>query len=303
MSDQNRYDVFLRNDGNTALDYSVTGHDYTGKLAFTGEKEDASLPPGREETVALGIGLKRRPILGALYYIPFEVHITAGVAPPQVKTGLYEVRPLIPAWLLALLPLLFLCLLLIFMIGPDDNGNQTATPTVTATKELVVSPSPTATGPASPTASATPSPTSTGSASPTPTPSVTSSPTMTPTGTTTSTPSPTQPVATATPTPSATSTQTVTPVVVTPHYGPLSFSVTVTWRLDPSNPSWAIATVVITATGGDGNYTYYRDDILQIGPRFQYYWRACQINPVTFRVDSGDGQSARIELPEHAPCP
>lgn len=320
MSDQNRYDVYLRNDGNTALTYSVTGYDYTDKLAFTGDKIDASLPPGREETVTLDIRLKERPILGSLYYIPFEVHIETGGA-LQVRTGLFEVQPLIPIWLLALLPLLFLCFLLTFTRSCIDPPDPTTTPTATMTRETTASPSPTATTSGDTTASpsptattpgdttASPSPTATGSASPGPalTPSATPSPTLGPTTTTTVTPSPTptrpEPTATATPTPSATPTRTVTPIVLTPQYGPLSFSVEVTWQLDPRNPAYAIATVVITASGGDSNYTYYRDDIPQIGPRFQYYWRACAVNPVSFRVDSGDGQSARIELPEHAPCP
>lgn len=77
----------------------------------------------------------------------------------------------------------------------------------------------------------------------------------------------------------------------------------IVWSINPSNPDQAFADVTIIAMGGDGNYDYYRDDILQPDNTFRYVWHSCSPNPVSFRVDSGDGQSVRVERGEFAPCP
>jgi hypothetical protein len=85
--------------------------------------------------------------------------------------------------------------------------------------------------------------------------------------------------------------------------GPLSFTYSISWRLKDESATTAIATVTIDAKGGSGVYTYYRDDLEVDGPVFEYEWATCSGNPGSLRVDSTDGQTARVEYFENPPCP
>jgi hypothetical protein len=65
-----------------------------------------------------------------------------------------------------------------------------------------------------------------------------------------------------------------------------------------SKSSYA-ADFVIRASGGDGNYTYYRDIDKIAGPvkgevGYHLVWRECGGAPGTFFVESGDGQRVKI---------
>jgi hypothetical protein len=85
--------------------------------------------------------------------------------------------------------------------------------------------------------------------------------------------------------------------------GPLEFSYVIEWRLDPEDDARAIASVSIYARGGDGNYTYFQDEEPRPSSQFEFEWRACKPYPGSFRVNSGDGQIARRDIWEKAPCP
>ena len=97
----------------------------------------------------------------------------------------------------------------------------------------------------------------------------------------------------------ATSQETTT---AEPEFESLELQFVQTWQLLPDDPGFALASVVLTATGGDGEYTYFRDDQQQPGAEFEYRWRACVDNTGTFRVDSGDGQSVTADFSEESPC-
>lgn len=120
-----------------------------------------------------------------------------------------------------------------------------------------------------------------------------------------------QPTLAATVTPRATTTRLATATVgptptptEDPGTGePLSFTYTINWRLDTANPFVAIASVVISAQGGGGQYRYFRDDLPVDGPAFEYPWAACTANPGSLRVDSADGQSVKVDYFEQPPCP
>ena len=101
--------------------------------------------------------------------------------------------------------------------------------------------------------------------------------------------------------PTAESSPTATATTVTS--GPLSFTYHVDWRLNPTDGGQAIATVTITAVGGDGGYQYFRDEQPVNGPVFEYIWGSCAGNPGSFRVTSADGQTNKIDYFEHPPCP
>jgi hypothetical protein len=305
MSREQTFDINLQNGGNTPITFSVKAVDYTGRLRFEGERDSVHLEPEARETVQLRVAVEDRPLVGAPYFLPFEVRISAADSPPEVKIGQFEVRPLLPLWLFLLLPLLTLCLLLFLLLtGWPPGQNETVTPTLTSDiTDITPSHTPTATQRATSTATTT----STGTPTATASAPVSPSPTVTPSGTASPTPSPTVSVAptfTPTPPPTLTPTRSGSPTpTVTRVYGPLSFEVEIVWRIDPTDRRFAIASVTITAIGGDGNYTYYRDDIRQVGAEFEYVWRSCSPNPISFRVTSGDGQSARREFGQFAPCP
>ncbi|MEM7114126.1 MAG: SH3 domain-containing protein [Chloroflexota bacterium] len=84
----------------------------------------------------------------------------------------------------------------------------------------------------------------------------------------------------------------------------LDFDIAIEWRLDPNDTNEAIATVTITARGGDGDYIYFRDGSLrQDGSVFEYRWRSCSGNPVSFQVEDSSGQRASQDRFEQTPCP
>jgi len=289
--------LLVHNGGNIVVQAAVAGLGPTERVTFDGERENVTLAPGTEEQVRLTVRGEKRPWFGMRHYIPFEIGVTPAGGSTLVVDGQLDVHPIFPFWLLWLIPLLLICCLATYIIYPPPVPCPpfcTPTPTATAT----VGPTATITSTATPTSTTSPSPTST--ASPTISPTATATPTATPSLTPSSTPSLT---------PSATASITVTPTpsrtpTLPPSFdGPLRMTVEIVWEIDSNDPRLALANVTIAATGGDGNYTYYRDDIRQLSSRFIYVWRSCSVNPVTFRVDSGDGQTIRVERFEQAPCP
>lgn len=99
---------------------------------------------------------------------------------------------------------------------------------------------------------------------------------------------------TSTPKPTGTSDETA---------GPLTFDYHIEWRLKDASTKESIATVTITARGGGGGYTYYRDELPVEGPIFEYVWASCRGNPGSFRVTSADGQTLKVDYFANPPCP
>lgn len=89
----------------------------------------------------------------------------------------------------------------------------------------------------------------------------------------------------------------------TENSGPLSFDYHISWRFKEGNAQKSIATVTITAIGGGGDYTYYRDGFVVDGPQFEYEWTSCSGNPGTFTVTSANGQSLDKQYYSEPPCP
>ncbi len=88
-----------------------------------------------------------------------------------------------------------------------------------------------------------------------------------------------------------------------PEFQPLALTFVQTWAFDEDDRNFSWATVTLTATGGDGNYTYFRDNKPQKNNQFGYRWRSCVDNLGTFRVDSADGQTVTVEFKDKSPCP
>jgi len=174
--------------------------------------------------------------------------------------------------------------------GEAATSTATPEPTQTSTQEATLEPAQTA-----PPAVAKPTeskPTATSA----PTATAEEQPTLAPTRTTT-------PSHTPRPTSTSTVVRTVTPATTADNDGPLSFTYQITWRMKDASANQAIATVAMVATGGGGEYTYFRDDLPVDGPVFEYEWSTCRGNPGSLRVDSADGQSVRTDYYENTPCP
>ncbi len=98
--------------------------------------------------------------------------------------------------------------------------------------------------------------------------------------------------ASATPTPTATVTITPTPSAIPPvSAGPLAFTISIVGcRLDPTRDGGVILTMRFEATGGNGVYTYYRENE-QVSSTFDRPATKGSAVIDAYRVDSGDGQS------------
>lgn len=82
--------------------------------------------------------------------------------------------------------------------------------------------------------------------------------------------------------------------------GPLGLSYRLQWRVEAGK---AIASVTLSASGGVPPYTFFHDDLPVAGSEFEYAWTTCNPNPGSFRVDSADGQTTRVNYYETPPCP
>lgn len=135
-----RTELEISNTGNTYDTYTVQARDREQAIRFTADGRQFTVPPGQTEYVSLRLSPRRRPLLGAVSYLPFEISAYSqqpGIV-PQTQTGELVVRPYLPGWLVGLL--LFLCigcgLLSAFLYTQYTNiilANQTATAVYVAT--------------------------------------------------------------------------------------------------------------------------------------------------------------------------
>jgi eukaryotic-like serine/threonine-protein kinase len=230
--------VLVRNEGNAESTFAVAGRDPADMIRFGGQHGRLRIPPGEKSTHDLELAPKERPFLGNSSIWSFEVQVSTPSGQRQVKAGRMEVTPLLPAWLVPLLAILFLILclsggaLIAFATARDRQAAATVqaiaaaeTATVVAQQAAVaratqaaVQETAAALTAAAVAPEATPAETPTPTEEPTPTP--TAEPTPTPTAEPTLTPTPT---AEPTPTPTATATMTATPTMTataTPTFTP-----------------------------------------------------------------------------------
>ncbi len=132
----------------------------------------------------------------------------------------------------------------------------------------------------------------------------------------TSAETPTSTLATPTPTPTSTATPTPLPVQqAQPGFVPsgtptpkptVSLPLSVNYVIesagpDPANHTQWSANVLITASGGDGNYKYYHDGLPLSGPRVTIVYGACRNKPGSFWVEDGTGTRATLDYFLYAP--
>jgi hypothetical protein len=122
----------IRNQGNAADSYTVTGRDREQALRFFPPSASASIPPGQSETIQFEVRPRRGTFIGTtkLYPLEFQAVAAGGEQQAQTQMGELVARPFLPIWLLVLLLLLcLLCLLLLLLLGPRLRGEEEATNT------------------------------------------------------------------------------------------------------------------------------------------------------------------------------
>lgn len=259
--------------------------------------------------------------------LPMYTPVTpaTAAAAPQPKSGSGWLWPLIGCGVLAIAGII-VALVIVLMLthiipnpfaAKTPTATVTATPTTTATLVKLLTPTPTVTWTPSPTAVPThtsiPTPTSTETPtlSPESTPTNTPEPTATetlvpPTSTPTNTPVPPTSTATATATQPPTSTPTSTPTV-TPTSAPLAINWELLEKKCISKHQWTMK-FRLTASGGKGQYTYYRDITLIHGPtsETQYIYEltyGADASAVgTFFIESGGQRAENKFWVDHPDC-
>ncbi|MEM7799650.1 MAG: hypothetical protein AAF633_10715 [Chloroflexota bacterium] len=95
---------------------------------------------------------------------------------------------------------------------------------------------------------------------------------------------------------------TLNPPTPTPE-GLINFSYEINWVISEEDDMVVIATVEVTATGGDDTYRYYWNDREKEGPEFEIEAEVCQNMIASLRVSSGDGQRKNKAVISETPCP
>lgn len=145
------YTAQIRNSGNLALPFTLTGHDEAGAFRFRFHPEPLMVEPGeqRRSRVTARLGLRR--LFGKPQTYAFKVVAAPGddSAPAQEATARLVQRPPLPPWLLSLLAILLLigllAALLAFTLPPAVAAIRDAWPTAGPTRTpepMAVTPSP-----------------------------------------------------------------------------------------------------------------------------------------------------------------
>jgi hypothetical protein len=104
--------VSILNQGNVEGMYNIVGYDPAEAIRFEGERGHIKIEPGQTESLVLRLAAKKRPFLGSIKTLPFEVRVGAKSGALEKRQGQLEVKPVIPGWIVPPLGLLLvLCML------------------------------------------------------------------------------------------------------------------------------------------------------------------------------------------------
>jgi hypothetical protein len=77
-------------------------------VRFHGEQSAITVPPGQSIELPLKVQPQTRPFIGKTETHPFQVQVQTKSGETQQKQGVLEVRPRLPAWLMAVIPILII---------------------------------------------------------------------------------------------------------------------------------------------------------------------------------------------------
>ncbi|PID84627.1 MAG: hypothetical protein CSB13_12225 [Chloroflexi bacterium] len=131
--------VSIVNDGNTPTAFDISAKDNADGIQFGGKRTGLTIQPGTREEVLLDVQPKERPLTGVKQTLPFEIKVGTPSGTHQIRPGTLDVKPRIPTWLMALIPILaVLCCVGSVLVGQtwlgyNNETAQTATAQVTMT--------------------------------------------------------------------------------------------------------------------------------------------------------------------------
>jgi pSer/pThr/pTyr-binding forkhead associated (FHA) protein len=99
----------ISNGSNQITPFQIVGEDARTALTFDG-LGTRQIAAGGEESAEIKVASRSRPLFGAAQQHPFTLKTTAPTSAASVQTGRLVVRPRFPAWIPALLGLLFVLL-------------------------------------------------------------------------------------------------------------------------------------------------------------------------------------------------
>lgn len=98
--------VLIHNQGNAPASFYIAGRDPGELLAFDKATQQVTVAAGEVLTTDIGVKAKMRPLLGRTRTVPFEIQVGSGAKPRENLHGQFDIKPIIPQWLLPLLVLL-----------------------------------------------------------------------------------------------------------------------------------------------------------------------------------------------------
>lgn len=128
--------LLIRNEGNTAATYTVSGRDPSEVVDFSMAQNTLHLPAGNSGTLDINLTPRTRPWLGTSKNRPFQIGVTSErLKSPQYIPGHLDVKPILPPWTLPLLSLLAVLCCISSVIGL--NYFQTNQDSMAATSQAL----------------------------------------------------------------------------------------------------------------------------------------------------------------------
>lgn len=139
--------VTLENQGNQAINCTISGRDEGQELSYKPPAEPIALPPGEQTSADLQVAALKRGFIGNPHFVQFEVQAVDPAGVTESRIGQLEIRPFLPTWLISIAVVFFLllCVLGAILAPYALSLLPTPTPVITAVLLPTVTPAPTAT--------------------------------------------------------------------------------------------------------------------------------------------------------------
>jgi hypothetical protein len=126
--------ILINNEGNAEGEYRVVGRAPGDAIVFGEEGSRLRVGPGQRATVDLTLEARKRPLFSGRQSLPFEIAVASRSGQHQAISGLMDVRPTVPTWVLPLLGILLiiLCISGAGLLGFFTSRNVEATQTAQA---------------------------------------------------------------------------------------------------------------------------------------------------------------------------
>lgn len=135
-----RTTLTITNKGNSNNTFNLSANDPAHDLDFDMGPRQVTLKPGEVLQVPIKVTPKQRPLLGSPQQKPFEIGTTTSTVerPPMPQNGTLVVNPIIPRWLLMLIPLLLLLCAALALFALNRTEQQAVTATAAAAAATTV---------------------------------------------------------------------------------------------------------------------------------------------------------------------